>query len=46
MIHGIGVDLIEIDRIKVLYSKQTKIGWADFKLKWTVQIQQFHTWAT
>ena len=22
MIHGIGVDLIEIDRIKVLYSKQ------------------------
>lgn len=25
MIHGIGVDLIEIDRIKVLYSKQPKL---------------------
>ena len=25
MIHGIGVDLIEIDRIKALYSKQPKL---------------------
>ncbi len=25
MIHGIGVDLVEIDRIKVLYSKQPKL---------------------
>ncbi len=25
MIHGIGVDLIEINRIKVLYSKQPKL---------------------
>ena len=26
MIHGIGVDLIEIDRIKALYSKQPKLN--------------------
>lgn len=25
MIHGIGVDLIEIDRIQALYSKQPKL---------------------
>lgn len=25
MIHGIGVDLIEIDRIQLLYSKQPKL---------------------